>query len=283
MIILQANKIERSFAGEVLFDNINLQVDERDRIALVGKNGAGKSTLLKILVGEEEPTSGEINKKKDISLSYLAQDSRFESENTIYDEMLHVFNNLRRTERQLRQMELEMGEKSGEDLDKLMSDYDRLSENFRQAGGFTYEADIRAILNGFKFDESMWQMKIAELSGGQNTRLALAKMLLEKPNLLVLDEPTNHLDIETIAWLENYLVNYSGALIIVSHDRYFLDKVATITLDLTKHSLDRYVGNYSRFVELKEQKLVTEAKNYEKQQKEIAALEDNVLNLAVNN
>ena len=274
MIILQANKIERSFAGEVLFDNINLQVDERDRIALVGKNGAGKSTLLKILVGEEEPTSGEINKKKDISLSYLAQDSRFESENTIYDEMLHVFDDLRRTENQLRQMELEMGEKSGEDLDKLMSDYDRLSENFRQAGGFTYEADIRAILNGFKFDESMWQMKIAELSGGQNTRLALAKMLLEKPNLLVLDEPTNHLDIETIAWLENYLVNYSGALIIVSHDRYFLDKVATITLDLTKHSLDRYVGNYSRFVELKEQKLATEAKNYEKQQKEIAALED---------
>ena len=274
MIILQANKIERSFAGEVLFDNINLQVDERDRIALVGKNGAGKSTLLKILVGEEEPTSGEINKKKDISLSYLAQDSRFESENTIYDEMLHVFDDLRRTEKQLRQMELEMGEKSGEDLDKLMSDYDRLSENFRQAGGFTYEADIRAILNGFKFDESMWQMKIADLSGGQNTRLALAKMLLEKPNLLVLDEPTNHLDIETIAWLENYLVNYSGALIIVSHDRYFLDKVATITLDLTKHSLDRYVGNYSRFVELKEQKLATEEKNYEKQQKEIAALED---------
>ena len=274
MIILQANKIERSFAGEVLFDNINLQVDERDRIALVGKNGAGKSTLLKILVGEEEPTSGEINKKKDISLSYLAQDSRFESENTIYDEMLHVFDDLRRTEKQLRQMELEMGEKSGEDLNKLMSDYDRLSENFRQAGGFTYEADIRAILNGFKFDESMWQMKIAELSGGQNTRLALAKMLLEKPNLLVLDEPTNHLDIETIAWLENYLVNYSGALIIVSHDRYFLDKVATITLDLTRHSLDRYVGNYSRFVELKEQKLATEAKNYEKQQKEIAALED---------
>lgn len=274
MIILQANKIERSFAGEVLFDNISLQVDERDRIALVGKNGAGKSTLLKILVGEEEPTSGEINKKKDISLSYLAQDSRFESENTIYDEMLHVFDDLRRTETQLRQMELEMGEKSGEDLDKLMSDYDRLSENFRQAGGFTYEADIRAILNGFKFDESMWQMKIAALSGGQNTRLALAKMLLEKPNLLVLDEPTNHLDIETIAWLENYLVNYSGALIIVSHDRYFLDKVATITLDLTKHSLDRYVGNYSRFVELKEQKLATEAKNYEKQQKEIAALED---------
>lgn len=274
MIILQANKIERSFAGEVLFDNISLQVDERDRIALVGKNGAGKSTLLKILVGEEEPTSGEINKKRDLSLSYLAQDSRFESSNTIYDEMLHVFDDLRKTETALRQMELEMGEKTGADLEKLMQDYDRLSEEFRQAGGFTYEADIRAILNGFKFDESMWRMKIEELSGGQNTRLALAKMLLEKPNLLVLDEPTNHLDIETIAWLENYLVNYSGALLIVSHDRYFLDKVATITLDLTKHSLDRYVGNYSSFVEQKEQKLLTEDKNYEKQQKEIAALED---------
>ena len=274
MIILQANKIERSFAGEVLFDNISLQVDERDRIALVGKNGAGKSTLLKILVGEEEPTSGEINKKRDLSLSYLAQDSRFESTNTIYDEMLHVFDDLRKTEKTLRRMELDMGEKTGADLEKLMQDYDRLSEDFRQAGGFTYEADIRAILNGFKFDESMWQMKIEELSGGQNTRLALAKMLLEKPNLLVLDEPTNHLDIETIAWLENYLVNYSGALLIVSHDRYFLDKVATITLDLTKHSLDRYVGNYSSFVEQKEQKLLTEAKNYEKQQKEIAALED---------
>ena len=274
MIILQANKIERSFAGEVLFDNISLQVDERDRIALVGKNGAGKSTLLKILVGEEEPTSGEINKKRDLSLSYLAQDSRFESSNTIYEEMLHVFDDLRKTEKTLRQMELAMGEKTGADLEKLMQDYDRLSEEFRQAGGFTYEADIRAILNGFKFDESMWQMKIEELSGGQNTRLALAKMLMEKPNLLVLDEPTNHLDIETIAWLENYLVNYSGALLIVSHDRYFLDKVATITLDLTKHSLDRYVGNYSSFVEQKEQKLLTEAKNYEKQQKEIAALED---------
>ena len=274
MIILQANKIERSFAGEVLFDNISLQVDERDRIALVGKNGAGKSTLLKILVGEEEPTSGEINKKRDLSLSYLAQDSRFESSNTIYDEMLHVFDSLRKTEKSLRQMELDMGETTGADLEKLMQDYDRLSEEFRQAGGFTYEADIRSILNGFKFDESMWQMKIEELSGGQNTRLALAKMLLEKPNLLVLDEPTNHLDIETIAWLENYLVNYSGALLIVSHDRYFLDKVATITLDLTKHSLDRYVGHYSSFVEQKEQKLLTEAKNYEKQQKEIAALED---------
>ena len=274
MIILQGNKIERSFSGDVLFDNINIQVDEKDRIALVGRNGAGKSTLLKILVGEEAPTSGEINTKRDLSLSYLAQDSRFESENTIFDEMLHVFDDVRSMESRLRKMEMQMAELTGDAFDKLMSDYDRLSEEFRVKGGFTYEAEIKAILNGFKFDESMWQMKISELSGGQNTRLALAKMLLEKPELLVLDEPTNHLDIETIAWLENYLVNYHGALIIVSHDRYFLDKVATVTLDLTKHSLDRYVGNYSKFMDLKAEKLALEAKNYEKQAKEIAKLED---------
>lgn len=274
MIILQGNKIERSFSGDVLFDNINIQVDEKDRIALVGRNGAGKSTLLKILVGEETPTSGEINTKRDLTLSYLAQDSRFESENTIFDEMLHVFDEVRGMESRLRKMEMQMAELTGDAFDKLMSDYDRMSEEFRVKGGFTYEAEIKAILNGFKFDESMWQMKISELSGGQNTRLALAKMLLEKPELLVLDEPTNHLDIETIAWLENYLVNYQGALIIVSHDRYFLDKVATVTLDLTPHSLDRYVGNYSKFMDLKAEKLALEAKNYEKQAKEIAKLED---------
>ncbi|VHG74214.1 ATP-binding cassette, sub-family F,member 3 [Streptococcus pyogenes] len=274
MIILQGNKLERSFSGDVLFQNISLQVDERDRIALVGPNGAGKSTLLKLLVGEETPTSGEVNTKKDLTLSYLAQNSRFESDKTIYEEMLKVFEALRQDEKRLRQMEMDMATVSGQDLTRLMMDYDLLAERFRQQGGFTYESDIKAILNGFKFDESMWQMTIAELSGGQNTRLALAKMLLEKPELLVLDEPTNHLDIETIAWLENYLANYQGALIIVSHDRYFLDKVATVTLDLTPHGLDRYVGNYSRFMTLKAEKLVAEEKQFDKQQKEIAKLED---------
>ncbi|HFX5452212.1 TPA: ABC-F family ATP-binding cassette domain-containing protein [Streptococcus pyogenes] len=274
MIILQGNKLERSFSGDVLFQNISLQVDERDRIALVGPNGAGKSTLLKLLVGEETPTSGEVNTKKDLTLSYLAQNSRFESDQTIYEEMLKVFEALRQDEKRLRQMEMDMATVSGQDLTRLMTDYDLLTEHFRQQGGFTYESDIKAILNGFKFDESMWQMTIAELSGGQNTRLALAKMLLEKPELLVLDEPTNHLDIETIAWLENYLANYQGALIIVSHDRYFLDKVATVTLDLTPHGLDRYVGNYSRFMTLKAEKLVAEKKQFDKQQKEIAKLED---------
>ncbi len=216
----------------------------------------------------EEATSGEISTKRDLSLSYLAQDSRFQSENTIYDEMLHVFDDLRMTEKRLRSMEEQMGSLSGNELDQLMKTYDSLSEEFRLAGGFSYEADIRAILNGFKFDQTMWDMKISELSGGQNTRLALAKCFLKAQSYWCwTSRPT--MDIDTIAWLENYLVHYKGALIIVSHDRYFLDKVATLTLDLTKHSLDRYVGNYSQFVELKEQKLQTEMQNYEKHRRKL--------------
>ena len=181
---------------------------------------------------------------------------------------------MRQDEQTLRNLEAQMGQVTGAELSALMSRYDQLSEDFRQAGGFQYEAKIRSILNGFQFDESMWPMSISDLSGGQKTRLALAKMLLEEPQLLVLDEPTNHLDIESIAWLENYLANYQGALLIVSHDRYFLDKVATVTWDLRPNALDRYVGNYSHFVEEKAQRLETQRKEYEKQQKEIAALED---------
>ncbi|MHB9782111.1 ABC-F family ATP-binding cassette domain-containing protein [Streptococcus sp. 10F2] len=274
MIIMQASKVERSFAGDVLFQNITFQIGDRDRIALVGRNGAGKSTLLKILVGVEEATSGEISRKKDLSLSYLSQSSSLDSNLSIYDEMLKVFDNLRQDEQTLRELEAEMGQVTGAELAALMSRYDQLSESFRQAGGFQYEAKIRSILNGFQFDEGMWSMPISDLSGGQKTRLALAKMLLEEPQLLVLDEPTNHLDIETIAWLENYLTNYQGALLIVSHDRYFLDKVANITWDLRPNSLDRYVGNYTKFVQEKVQRLETQRKEYEKQQKEIAALED---------
>ena len=234
MIILQGNKIERSFSGDVLFDNINIQVDERDRIALVGRNGAGKSTLLKILVGEEAPTSGEINTKRDLNLSYLAQDSRFESSNTIYAEMLNVFADLRADEKRLRDMEMKMAELTGEDLNKLMIDYDRLSEDFRQRGGFTYESDIRAILNGFKFDESMWGMPISDLSGGQNTRLALAKMLLEKPELLVLDEPTNHLDVDAKDSLKKAFQEYRGSILLICHEPEFYQDVVNEVWDMSK-------------------------------------------------
>ncbi|MCL2113440.1 MAG: ATP-binding cassette domain-containing protein [Streptococcaceae bacterium] len=276
MILLQGNGIARTFGGDVLFKDINFSLQDKSRMALVGRNGAGKSTLLKIIAGVEEPSAGTISKVRDLSMNYLAQDTGLNSDLTIFDEMLTVFEKLRQMEKQLRQMEMQMGELESNDLAVLMARYDYLSEEFRILNGFTYEAEIKAVLNGFRFDELMWDRKISSLSGGQKTRLALAKMLLEKPQLLILDEPTNHLDIETLAWLENYLKNYDGSLLIVSHDRYFLDKVVNEVLELSRGELTRFVGNYSKYVELREEKLLSEIKNFEKQQKEIAKLEDYV-------
>ncbi len=276
MILLQGNGIARTFGGDVLFENISFSLQDHSRIALVGRNGAGKSTLLKIIAGVEEASRGTISKTKDLSMNYLAQDTGLNSQRTIFAEMLSVFDQLRQMEKQLRQMELQMGELGADELTLLMKRYDSLSEEFRMKNGFTYESEIKSVLNGFRFDESMWEREISSLSGGQKTRLALAKMLLEKPQLLILDEPTNHLDIETLAWLENYLKNYDGSLLIVSHDRYFLDKVVNEILELSKGELTRFSGNYSRYVEQREQKLLLELKNFEKQQKEIAKLEDYV-------
>lgn len=274
MILLQGNNISRTFGADVLFEKINFTIQDNSRVSLVGRNGAGKSTLLKIIADVETPSSGEISKTKNLIMSYLAQEANFSSERTIYDEMLSVFEVQISQEKQLRQMEAQMGELSGADLSSLMTRYDSLTETFRQNKGFTYESDIKNVLNGFKFDETFWAQSVASLSGGQKTRLALAKILLENPAFLILDEPTNHLDIETLLWLENYLKNYRGAILIVSHDRYFLDKVTTETLELSRGKLEKYVGNYSKYIELKAEKLATQAKQYDKQQKEIASLED---------
>ncbi|MGO2742934.1 MAG: ABC-F family ATP-binding cassette domain-containing protein [Pseudolactococcus laudensis] len=274
MILLQGNNISRTFGADVLFEKINFTIQDNSRVSLVGRNGAGKSTLLKIIADVETPSSGEISKTKNLTMSYLAQEANFSSERTIYDEMLSVFEVQISQEKQLRQMEAQMGELSGADLSSLMTRYDSLTETFRQNKGFTYESDIKNVLNGFKFDETFWAQSVARLSGGQKTRLALAKILLENPAFLILDEPTNHLDIETLLWLENYLKNYRGAILIVSHDRYFLDKVTTETLELSRGKLEKYVGNYSKYIELKAEKLATQAKQYDKQQKEIANLED---------
>ena len=274
MILLQGNNISRTFGADVLFEKINFTIQDNSRVSLVGRNGAGKSTLLKIIADVETPSSGEISKTKNLTMSYLAQEADFSSERTIYAEMLSVFDLQISQEKKLRQMEAQMGELTGADLASLMSRYDSLTETFRQNKGFTYESDIKNVLNGFKFDETFWTQSVSSLSGGQKTRLALAKILLENPAFLILDEPTNHLDIETLLWLENYLKNYRGAILIVSHDRYFLDKVTTETLELSRGKLEKYIGNYSKYIELKAEKLATQAKQYDKQQKEIASLED---------
>ena len=274
MILLQGNNIARTFGADILFENINFTIQDNSRVSLVGRNGAGKSTLLKIIAGVESASRGEVSKTKNLSMSYLAQEQAFSSDLSIYDEMLSVFKEQIAQEKALRQMEAEMGELSGDALDSLMTRYDTATESFRQNKGFTYESDIKNVLNGFKFDQSFWTRQVASLSGGQKTRLALAKILLENPQLLILDEPTNHLDIDTLLWLENYLKNYKGAILIVSHDRYFLDKVTTETLELSRGKLDKYAGNYSRYIDLKAEKVASQAKQYEKQQKEIASLED---------
>ncbi|MCC4013568.1 ABC-F family ATP-binding cassette domain-containing protein [Bacillus thuringiensis] len=258
--------------------NIKLEVQTKDRIALVGRNGAGKSTLLKIIAGELSHDGGEIIKPKDVSIGYLAQNTGLETSLTIWDEMLTVFTHLRQMETKLRRLEQEMGKEenfSNEAIyERLLADYDQLQLNYKDQGGYQYEADIRSILSGLGFPVETHQTTISTLSGGQKTRLALGKLLLTKPDLLILDEPTNHLDIETLTWLEQYLQGYPGAILIVSHDRYFLDKLVTQVYEISNKESRRFVGNYSKYLDLKSALYDQEMKRYEKQQDEIAKLED---------
>ncbi|EAE4838678.1 ABC transporter ATP-binding protein, partial [Listeria monocytogenes] len=261
-----------------ILDNIKLEVKTGDRIALVGRNGAGKSTLLKIIAGKMSYDGGTISKPKSVEIGYLAQNTGLESSKTIWDEMLSVFDSLRKMEADLRKMELRLGEpelyNDPEKYQALMTDYDTLQHTFKESGGYTYEAEIRSVLNGLRFYPEDYEVEIASLSGGQKTRLALAKLLLAKQDILVLDEPTNHLDIETLAWLETYLQNYHGSLLIVSHDRYFLDKVVNQVYEISRTKIDYYKGNYSSFVNQKQAKLEQMWKEFDKQQKQIAKLED---------
>ncbi|EAC2626125.1 ABC transporter ATP-binding protein [Listeria monocytogenes] len=278
MILLQVQQISKFFGAEVILDNIKLEVKTGDRIALVGRNGAGKSTLLKIIAGKMSYDGGTISKPKSVEIGYLAQNTGLESSKTIWNEMLSVFDSLRKMEADLRKMELRLGEpelyNDPEKYQALMTDYDTLQHTFKESGGYTYEAEIRSVLNGLRFYPEDYEVEIASLSGGQKTRLALAKLLLAKQDILVLDEPTNHLDIETLAWLETYLQNYHGSLLIVSHDRYFLDKVVNQVYEISRTKIDHYKGNYSSFVNQKQAKLEQMWKEFDKQQKQIAKLED---------
>ncbi|CAM4362683.1 ABC-F family ATP-binding cassette domain-containing protein [Saccharibacillus endophyticus] len=277
-MLLQATGITKRYGVQSILEGITFQVLERERIGLVGVNGAGKSTLLKILAGEMSHDEGQIFKNKETTLGYLAQNSGLQSDRTIQEEMLDVFADLLDAEKEIREMELEITEGSSHsEQDKayqdLLNRYAMRSDWFRDRGGYEIGTKIRSVLHGMGFGEFDPATIVSTLSGGQRTRLALAKMLLQGPDLLMLDEPTNHLDIETLTWLEDYLRSYEGGLLIVSHDRYFLDKTVTAIVEIERHRARRYTGNYSRYTEVKAAEYEADLKQYEKQQGEIAKME----------
>ena len=218
MIIAQAQDLEQRFGGNTIFSNISFSVPDNARIGLVGPNGAGKTTLLKIMTGQQEPTSGQFTINKGLKVGYIAQENALDEDKTIWDEMLTVFDNLIEKNKRITKMQEQIAEHP-EDED-LLKRYDQLAFDFEQEGCFTYQAEIKSILNGFNFKENTWQKVIGTLSGGEKTRLAFVKLLLQKPPVLLLDEPTNYLDLDTLDWLEAFLKNYQGAIITVSHDQY---------------------------------------------------------------
>lgn len=278
MILLQVNQLSKYFGADIILSNIKLEIQTRDRVALVGRNGAGKSTLLKIIAGQMSFDSGEIIKPKEVTIGYLAQNTGLESDLSIWEEMQTVFKNLLRMEKELRQLEEKMSNpnvlEDSVQYERVLKEYDHLQITFKDSGGYQYEADIRSVLHGLNFQTFDYSTKIETLSGGQKTRLALGKLLLTKPDILILDEPTNHLDIETLSWLEQYLQTYDGAILIVSHDRYFLDKVVTQVYEMSRKQIQKFIGNYSSYLDEKAEQYEREMKLYEKQQDEIAKLED---------
>ncbi len=276
-MLLQAIGITKSYGVHTILSNIQIQINERERIGLVGVNGAGKSTLLQIVAGEMSYDAGEIFKAKETRIGYLAQNSGLQSEETIWKEMISVFADVLQMEQELRRLEHEMASDAQQDearMEAVMARYSALSERFREAGGYETEARVRSVLHGMGFAEMPPETTVQQLSGGQKTRLALAKLLLQAPDLLILDEPTNHLDIATLSWLESYLRAYSGALLVVSHDRYFLDAVTESIVEIERTTSRAYTGNYSKYIELKAAEYESELKKFEKQQDEIARMED---------
>lgn len=277
MIVLQVNRLTKSFSGVPIIENAQLEVQHRDRVALVGRNGAGKSTLLKIIAGEMSYDEGDIIIPKDITVGYLEQHSHIDSELSIWDEMLTVFEPVRQMEKQMRHLEQQMAnlnpQTDQEAYDEVFKAYDAIQVDFTNNKGYQYESDIRSILHGMQFYPEHYERPVNVLSGGEKTRLALAKMLLQNPKLLILDEPTNHLDIETLSWLEKYLASYEGAILIVSHDRYFLDQITTITYEIARNEVTKYPGNYSFYLDEKAKTYERDMKRFEREQTEKAKLE----------
>ncbi|MFX3636184.1 MAG: ABC-F family ATP-binding cassette domain-containing protein [Candidatus Pristimantibacillus sp.] len=276
-MLFQVSNISKSYGIDVILSDISMQVLERERIGLVGVNGAGKSTLLKIIAGEISYDSGAIHKAKETRIGYLAQNSGLNSERTIEAEMRAVFSHLLAAEQELRELEQQISDpvlhEQPKRYEEVLDRYAKRSDWFREQGGFEINTRINSVLHGMGFGTFPSDTIISTLSGGQKTRLALARILLQAPDLLMLDEPTNYLDIPTLTWLEGYLRSYSGAILVVSHDRYFLDALATSIIEIERNSAKRYTGNYSRYMELKAAEYETNMKHYEKQQDEITKLE----------
>lgn len=277
-MLLQASGIGKSFGDTVILSNIHLQVNARQRVGLVGANGAGKSTLLRILAGESSYDEGELFIAKGTTIGYLAQDSGLQSDRTMEEEMRAVFADLLADEAELREMEQRMADPAlaadKAAYEQLLARYAALQDRFRERGGYAVESNIRSVLHGMGFADIPPDTRIAELSGGQKTRLALARLLLIKPDVLLLDEPTNYLDIETLTWLESYLRAYEGAILVVSHDRYFLDALVDTIYEVEQTRVKKYTGNYTQYMEQKAADYERQLKMYEKQQEEISRIED---------
>ncbi|QTQ40331.1 ABC-F family ATP-binding cassette domain-containing protein [Lactobacillus taiwanensis] len=272
MIIAQAQGLEQRFGGNTIFSNISFSVPDNARIGLVGPNGAGKTTLLKIMTGQQEPTSGQFTINKGLKVGYIAQENGLDEEKTIWDEMLTVFNDLIEKNKKITKMQEQIADHPEDE--ELLKRYDQLAYDFEQEGGFTYQAEIKSILNGFNFKENTWNKVIGTLSGGEKTRLAFVKLLLQKPPVLLLDEPTNYLDLDTLDWLEAFLKNYQGAIITVSHDQYFLDHLANQIFELNFGKLTTFKGNYSQYVKERELMDSQQEAAYEKQQEKIKKEEE---------
>lgn len=273
-MILSCQNISKAFAENQVLQNVSFHIEDYEKAAIVGINGAGKSTLLKIIVGEMQADGGLVTLSKDKTMGYLAQNSGVNTENTIYLELLSVKQELIDIENRIRETELSMKHAEGEELELLMKQYSSLTHAFETGDGYSYKSELVGVLKGLGFAEEEFSKSVSTLSGGQKTRVALGKMLLQKPDLIILDEPTNHLDMNSINWLETYLLNYKGAVIIVSHDRYFLDRIATKVIEIDQTKATVFQGNYSDYAVKKEQLRVAEWNAYVNQQREIKHQEE---------
>ncbi len=276
-MLLSLTNITKIFNGETLLNNITLNVEENSRIGIIGSNGCGKTTLFRIIAGQLEPDTeterdGIIVKAAKTSIGFLEQNCSLDSDSSVYDEMKNAFADISAIRNRMAELENSMGK--SDNLGVVSKEYDDLLSRFEARDGWNIDVKIKTVLNGMGFGEEVWQRKVSSFSGGEKTRLAICKLLLEEPNLLMLDEPTNHLDFRTVMWLENYLATYKGALMIISHDRYFLDKTVNTVCEIDNGNLMSFKGNYTDFTEQKAQYIARRLKEYEEQQKEIAKLED---------